>query len=105
MARQMFNEILSLIAGATGAACASMTEAVVRCDGAARRTHSNKFRQPRVATNRFGGSAEHPAAHSSGRSRAQLTNLANITAYVVARIVLVPLSGQASGEFQIGNVG
>src|ERR1700751_5105629 len=28
-----------------------------------------------------------------------LVNLANIAAYVVARIVLVPLSGQASGEF------
>jgi hypothetical protein len=35
------------------------------------------------------------SSHRSGRSRAQLVNLANITAYVVARIVLVPISGQA----------
>ena len=30
----------------------------------------------------------------------QLANLANIAVYVVTRIVLVPPSGQASGEFQ-----
>jgi hypothetical protein len=34
------------------------------------------------------------AAHRGGRSRAQLVNLTNIAAYVVARIVLVLLSGQ-----------
>jgi hypothetical protein len=40
------------------------------------------------------------ASHSSGRSRAQFVNLVNIAVYVVARIVLVPVSEQASGEFQ-----
>jgi DNA-binding CsgD family transcriptional regulator len=33
--------------------------------------------------------------------RVQLVNLANIAAYVVARIVLAQLSGQASGKFQM----
>ena len=47
------------------------------------------------------GQQNTPAAHSSGRSRVQLINLANIAVYVVARIVLVPLSGPASGEFQL----
>jgi hypothetical protein len=50
-----------------------------------------------TATGHCGGSAEHPC---SGRSRVQLINLANIAVYVVARIVPVPPSGQASGEFQ-----
>jgi hypothetical protein len=46
------------------------------------------------------GQQNTPAAHRSGRSRVQLKNLANIAAYVVARIVPVLLSGRASGEFQ-----
>jgi hypothetical protein len=41
------------------------------------------------------------AAHNSGPSRVQLANLANIAVYVVTRIVLVQLSGQASGEFRL----
>jgi hypothetical protein len=73
--------------------------------GAARRPHSNKFRHHEAATGRFGGQQNTPATHRSGRSRVQLVNLANIAAYVVARIVLVPLSGQASGEFQLKGLG
>jgi len=34
-------------------------------------------------------------------ARVQIANLANIAVYVVTRIVLVPLSGQASGEFRL----
>ena len=85
---------------AAGAACASMTEAVVRCDGRRCRVRLvgrtvTSFDE--AATGRFVGQQNTPAAHRSGRSRVQLVNLANIAAYVVARIVLVPLSGQASG--------
>ena len=69
--------------------------------GAARRPHSNKFRHHEAATGRFGGQQNTPAAHRSGRSRVQLVNLANIAAYVVARIVLLQLSGPASGEFRV----
>jgi hypothetical protein len=81
-----------------------MTEAVVRCDGRPckmRRggravTSSDTTRRPPIVSD---GQQNTPAAHRSGRSRVQLVNLANITAYVVARILLVPLLGQASGEF------
>ena len=82
---------------AAGGSCASMTEAVVRCDG--RRTRSDKFRHHEATTDRF-GRQNTATAHSSGRSRVQLANLSNIAAHVVIRIVLVPLSRQASGEFQ-----
>jgi len=54
-----------------------------------------------VASDRLGGSAETPAAsaaHSNGRSRGQLANLANIALYVVARIVAVQLLGQHEGN-------
>jgi hypothetical protein len=73
-----------------------MTEAVVRCDG--RRcgvrlggrtvTSSDTTRRSPIVSD---GQQNTPAARSSGRSRVQLVNLANIAAYVVARIVLVPL--------------
>jgi hypothetical protein len=58
-----------------------------------RRTHCNKFRHHEAATDRFGRPAEHRCGHSSGRSRVQIANLANIAVYVVPRIVLVPLWG------------
>ena len=87
-----------------------MTEAVVRCDG--RRcgvrfggptvTSSDTTSRPPVVSE---GQQNTPAAHSSGRSRVQLINLANIAAYVVARIVLMPVSGQASEEFQFIRLG
>jgi hypothetical protein len=106
VSRQIFNEILSLIARLRAPPCASMTEAVVRCDG--RRcgvrfggptvTSSDTTSRPPVVSE---GQQNTPAAHSSGRSSVQLINLANIAVYVVARIVLVPLSGPASGEFQL----
>jgi hypothetical protein len=77
---------------------------VVRCDGRPYRvrlggrtvTCSNTTRRPPIVSD---GQQNIPAVHSSGRSRLRLVNLPNIAAYVVARIVLVPLSGQASGEF------
>jgi hypothetical protein len=95
---------------AAGAACASMTEAVVRCDGRRCRvrlggrtvTSSDTTRRPPIVSD---GQQNTLAAHSSGRSRVQLVNLANIAAYVVARIVLMPLSGQASEEFQFIRLG
>ena len=61
--------------------------------------HSNKFRHHEAPPVVSDGQQNTAAAHSSGRSRVQLANLANIAVYVVTRIVLVPLSGQASGEF------
>ena len=90
---------------AAGTACASMTKAVVGCDGRRCRlrlggrtvTSSDTTRRPPVVSE---GQQKTPAAHSSGRSCVQLVNLPNIAADAVARIVLVPLSGQASGEFQ-----
>jgi len=45
--------------------------------------------------------AEEGGAGRRGRSHVQLINLANIAAYVIARIVLVPLSGQAPGEGRV----
>ncbi len=69
--------------------------------GAFRPDASNKFHHHEAATDRFGRPAEDPAAYSSGRSRVQLANMGNIAAYVVTRIVLAPLSGQASEEFQL----
>ena len=106
MSRQIFNEILSLITRLRAPPCASMTEAVVRCDG---RRCGVRFGGPTVTSSDTTsrppfvseGQQNTPAAHSSGRSRVQLINLANIAVYVVARIVLVPLSGPASGEFQL----
>jgi hypothetical protein len=58
------------------------------------RTHSNKFdttKRPPIVSEVQQNTA---AAHSSGRSRVQIANLANIAVYVVPRIVLVPLSGK-----------
>jgi hypothetical protein len=91
-----------------GAACAGMTEVVIRCRadsaGAFRRRHSDKFRHPRGgqrSSRTVSRTLLRPrAAHSSGRSCVELVNLANIAAYVVARIVRVQLSTQTSGEFQ-----
>jgi hypothetical protein len=87
-----------------------MTAAVVRFDGRRCRvrfggrtvTSCDTTSRPLVVSE---GQQNTPAAHSSGRSRVQLINLANIAVYVVARIVLVPLSGLASGEFQINGIG
>jgi hypothetical protein len=83
-----------------------MTEAVVRCDGRRCRvrhdgrtvTSSDATGRPPVVSE---GQQNTLSAHSIGRSHVQLMNLANIAVYVVAPIVLVPLSGQASGEFQL----
>jgi hypothetical protein len=64
VSRQMFDEILSLIAGGGrrprqhDGGCGQMRRPTVQ--GAARRIHSNKFRQHESPTGRFGGSAEHP---------------------------------------------
>jgi len=66
-----------------------------------RQTRKSKFRHHKAATDRFGRPAEHRCGNSNGRSRVQIANLANIAVYVVTRIVLVPLSGQASGEFRL----
>jgi hypothetical protein len=63
--------------------------------GCVRQVKDEELRHRYGASDRLGRSAEHPcghrAAHSSGRSPVQLVNLANIAAYVVARIVLVQL--------------
>jgi len=64
VSRQMFNEILSLIARLRrrlrqhDGGCGRMRRPTVQ--GAARRTHGNKFRHHQSPTGRFGGSAEHP---------------------------------------------
>jgi hypothetical protein len=58
---------------AAGAACPSMTEAVVRCDsqrcGASRRRHSNKFRRHEAASDRLRRSAERPCGFGSSQQR------------------------------------
>jgi hypothetical protein len=69
--------------------------------GAARRTHSNKFRHHEAATDRFGRSAEHPCGPQQRTIARTTRKSGEYLAYVVARIVMVPLSGQASGEFQL----
>jgi hypothetical protein len=63
--------------------------------GRSRLRRSDATRGPPIVSD---GQQNTLAVPSSGRSRAQLVNLANIALYVVTRIVLVPLSGQASGE-------
>jgi hypothetical protein len=70
--------------------------------GAPRRTHSNKSRHHEAATDPFGQSTEHPCGLQQ-RTIARTTRKSceYLAAYVVARIVLVPPSGQASGEVQL----
>ena len=70
-----------------------------------RRTHSNKFRHHEAATDRFGRPAEHRCG-AQQRTIARTTRKSgNIAVYVVTRIVLVQLSGQASGEFRLSGRG
>jgi len=93
-------------------ACAGVTEVVIRCgadnSGAFRRRHSDKFRHPRGGQRSCRTVSRTPlrprGAQSSGRSCVEPVNLANIAAYVVARIVRVQLSGQTSGKFQFREV-
>ena len=103
----MFKEKLSLTAGCGprlrqhDRGCGRMRQPTVQVPS--QRRHSYNFSYREAASDRLGRSAEHPLASSSPplrRSCAQLVNLANIAAYVVARIVLVQLSEQASEEFQ-----
>jgi hypothetical protein len=106
--RQMFADTLMLlIARAAGATRATTTKAVVRCGS--RRCScvfaGAQLQLPALRGGqryRLGRSAEHPAALGipPQRTTVRTTNLANIAAYVVARIALTELSGRASGEFQ-----
>jgi hypothetical protein len=108
VSRQMFADILMLlIARAAGATRATMTEAVVRCGSrravASLRGHSYNFQHYEAASDIVSdGQQNTPAALGipPQRTTVRTTNLANIAAYVVARIALTELSGRASGEFQ-----
>jgi len=90
------------------AAGAGMTGVVIDSAGAFRRRHSDKFRHPRGGQRSCRTVSRTPlrprGAQSSGRSCVEPVNLANIAAYVVARIVRVQLSGQTSGKFQFREV-
>jgi hypothetical protein len=88
-----------------------MAEVVIRCGRRRYRSGSaNKFLHHEAASDRVERVSGTPlrlenllalAAYSDGRTRVQLVNLTNIITYVVARIVPVALSGQASGEFRL----
>jgi hypothetical protein len=108
VSRQMFADILMPIARLRAATRASMTEAVVNirqptvqlrlCGGAV--ATSSTMRRPTISSRTVSSTPLRPRGSRPQRTIVRRTNVTNIAAYVVARIVLAQLSGRTSGKFE-----